>query len=194
MEELLPLTSAREASSVEAYDPVPFAVGRLDATVQRHRPVPKPVGDLEARASEGSAGGRRGHPSARPRSARLGSAQRGPAGTAIEVRRRRLEYRLYFPSRTGGRVRDIGSQEVLAQHTATDVIAALRAHRVPESGWGRRADGDLTASVLAARSAYSQRSRSPGSQGPDAAHGTRQRQPLPREARAGRTSSGVHHR
>ncbi len=148
MEELLPLTLGIVSEFFEAYDPMPFGLS-LDDTVQ----------DAMARFASRWA--------ALEGAREQGQALSGAVGTErtirdllgwvgeqlqpapIEVRREASSpvYTFQIGAPLGASALLI-TQEVLAQHTSTDVIAALRANRVPER---LRAGGRTRLTCLSAR-------------------------------------------
>jgi len=148
MEELLPLTLGIVSEFFEAYDAMPFGLS-LDDTVQ----------DAIARFA--------GRWAALEGAREQGQALAGAVGTErtirdllgwvgeqlqpapIEVRREASSpvYTFQIGPPLGASALLI-TQEVLAQHTSTDVIAALRAHRVPER---LRAGGRTRLTCLSAR-------------------------------------------
>ena len=147
MEELLPLTLGIVSEFFEAYDPVPFGLS-LDDTVQ----------DAIARFA--------GRWAALEAAREQGRAVAGPPGVEhtvrdvlgwvgeqlqpapIEVRREGTSPVYTFHIGQAGASALLITQEVLAQHTAGDVIAALRQHRVPER---LRAGGRMRLTCLSAR-------------------------------------------
>ena len=143
MEELLPLTLGIVSEFFESYDPMPFGLS-LDATVQ------DAIARFAARWGALEEAKLRGHALAGTPGADqvvrdiLGWVGDQLQPVPIEVRREGTGpvYTFHVGS---GRAADGGgalliTQEVVAHHTATDVIAALRAHRVPERlrGTGRK--------------------------------------------------------
>jgi hypothetical protein len=140
MEELLPLTLGIVSEFFEPYDPMPFGLS-LDDTVQ------DAIARFAARwgaLEEAKLRGRTATPSA-DQVVRdiLGWVGDQLQPVPIEVRREGTG-RVYTFHVGSGEAAEGGAllitQEVVAHHTATDVIAALRAHRVPERlrGAGRK--------------------------------------------------------
>jgi len=139
MEELLPLTLGIVSEFFEAYDPVPFGLS-LDDTVQ------DAIARFASRWAALEGAREQGHALAgavgTERTIRdlLGwvGAELQPA--SIEVRREGSSPVYTFQVGPVGASALLITQEVVAHHTATDVIAALRAHRVPERlrGAGRK--------------------------------------------------------
>ena len=143
MEELLPLTLGIVSEFFEPYDPMPFGLS-LDNTVQ------DAIARFAARWGALEEAKLRGHALAGTPGADqvvrdiLGWVGDQLQPVPIEVRREGTGpvYTFHVGS---GQAADGGgalliTQEVVAHHTATDVIAALRAHRVPERlrGAGRK--------------------------------------------------------
>ncbi len=147
MEELLPLTLGIVSEFFEAYDPMPFGLS-LDDTVQ------DAIARFASRWAALEGAREQGHALAgavgTERTIRdlLGwvGAELRPA--SIEVRREGSSPVYTFQVGPVGASALLITQEVLAQHTATDVIAALRAHRVPER---LRAGGRTRLTCLSAR-------------------------------------------
>jgi len=147
MEELLPLTLGIVSEFFEAYDPMPFGLS-LDDTVQ------DAIARFASRWAALEGAREQGHALAgavgTERTIRdlLGwvGAELQPA--SIEVRREGSSPVYTFQVGPVGASALLITQEVLAQHTATDVIAALRAHRVPER---LRAGGRTRLTCLSAR-------------------------------------------
>src|SRR6266699_1291953 len=147
MEELLPLTLGIVSELFEAYDPMPFGLS-LDDTVQ------DAIARFASRWAALEGAREQGHALAgavgTERTIRdlLGwvGAELQPA--SIEVRREGSSPVYTFQVGPVGASALLITQEVLAQHTATDVIAALRAHRVPER---LRAGGRTRLTCLSAR-------------------------------------------
>jgi len=141
MEELLPLTLGIVSEFFEPYDPMPFALS-LEDTVQ------DAIARFAARwgaFEEAKLRGRTGTPST-DQVVRdiLGWVGDQLQPVPIEVRREGTGPVYTFHVGSGQAAEGGGAllitQEVVAHHTATDVIAALRAHRVPERlrGAGRK--------------------------------------------------------
>jgi ribonucleoside-diphosphate reductase beta chain len=131
MEELLPLTLGIVSEFFEPYDPMPFGLS-LDDTVQ------DAIARFASRWAALEAAKQRGHALA-PGAEQVVRDILGWVGdqlqpVPIEVRREGTGpvYTFHVGSghASGGAL--LITQEVVAHHTATDVIASLRAHRVPE--------------------------------------------------------------
>lgn len=134
MEELLPLTLGIVSEFFEAYDPMPFGIS-LDETIQ----------DTIARFAGRWAALERVREDGRALATlpTLPAAERTARGVLewvnaelqpepVQVRREGASPVYTFHVGPGGAAALLITQEVLAEHTASDVIAALRAHRVPE--------------------------------------------------------------
>jgi len=147
MEELLPLTLGIVSEFFEAYDPTPFGLS-LDDTVQdaiarfANRWAALEGAREQGHALAGAVGTER---TVRDLLGWVG-AELQPA--PIEVRREGSTPVYTFQVGPAGASALLITQEVLAQHTSTDVIAALRAHRVPER---LRAGGHTRLTCLSAR-------------------------------------------
>ncbi len=148
MEELLPLTLGIVSEFFEAYDPMPFGLS-LDDTVQdamarfANRWAALEGAREQGQALAGAVGTER---TIRDLLGWVGE-QLQPA--PIEVRREASSPVYTFqigPPLSASAL--LITQEVLAQHTSTDVIAALRANRVPER---LRAGGRTRLTCLSAR-------------------------------------------
>ncbi len=141
MEELLPLTLGIVSEFFEPYDPMPFGLS-LDDTVQD---AIARFASRWAALEEVKARGRAGAPGA-DQVVRdiLGWVGEQLRPVPIEVRREGTGPVYTFHVGAGHAAEGGGAllitQEVVAHHTSTDVIAALRAHRVPERlrGAGRQ--------------------------------------------------------
>src|ERR1041385_5149837 len=152
MEELLPLTLGIVSEFFEPYDPMPFGLS-LDNTVQ------DAIARFAARWGALEEAKLRGHALAGTPGADqvvrdiLGWVGDQLQPVPIEVRREGTGP--VYPFHAGsGQAADGGgalliTQEVVAHHTAIDVIAALRAHRVPERlrGAGRKRSEEHTSEL-----------------------------------------------
>jgi ribonucleoside-diphosphate reductase beta chain len=133
MEELLPLTLGIVSEFFEPYDPMPFGLS-LDDTVQ------DAIARFAARWGTLEEAKLQGHALAGVPGAEqvvrdiLGWVGDQLQPVPIEVRREGTgpvyTFHVGAGQASGGAL--LITQEVVAHHTATDVIAALRAHRVPE--------------------------------------------------------------
>jgi len=133
MEELLPLTLGIVSEFFEPYDPMPFGLS-LDDTVQ------DAIARFAARWGTLEEAKLQGHALAGAPGAEqvvrdiLGWVGDQLQPVPIEVRREGTgpvyTFHVGAGQASGGAL--LITQEVVAHHTATDVIAALRAHRVPE--------------------------------------------------------------
>jgi len=147
MEELLPLTLGIVSEFFEAYEPMPFGLS-LDDTVQdaiarfANRWAALEGAREQGHALAGAVGTER---TIRDLLGWVG-AELQPA--PIAVRREGSSPVYTFQIGPAGASALLITQEVLAQHTSTDVIAALRAHRVPER---LRAGGRTRLTCLSAR-------------------------------------------
>lgn len=130
MEELLPLTLGIVSEFFEAYDPMPFGLS-LDDTIQDA--IARFAGRWAA-LEEARAQGQAGAPNA-DRTVRevLGWVGEQLQPVTVDMRREGTSpvYTFRVGSARASSVLLI-TQEVLGQHASTDIIAALRAHRVPE--------------------------------------------------------------
>ena len=147
MEELLPLTLGIVSEFFEAYDSMPFGLS-LDDTVQdaiarfAGRWAALEGAREQGRALTGTVGAERTIRDV------LGWFGEEPQPAPIEVRREGSSPVYTFHIGPVGASALLITQEVLAHHTSTDVIAALRAHRVPER---LRAGGRTRLTCLSAR-------------------------------------------
>lgn len=146
MEELLPLTLGIVSEFFEAYDHMPFGLS-LDDTVQDA--IARFASRWAALEEAREQGRARAHTPGAEQVAHdiLGwvGGQLQPA--SIEVRREGTSPVYTFHIGPAGASALLITQEVLAQHSSTDVIAALRAHRVPER---LRAAGRMRLTCLSA--------------------------------------------
>ena len=148
MEELLPLTLGIVSEFFEAYDPMPFGLS-LDDTVQdaiarfASRWAALEGARAQGKALAGAVGTER---TIRDLLGWVGEQlQPAPIEVRREVSSPVYTFQIGLPL---GASALLITQEVLAQHTSTDVIAALRANRVPER---LRAGGRTRLTCLSAR-------------------------------------------
>lgn len=129
MEELLPLTLGIVSEFFEAYDPMPFGLS-LDDTIQD---AVARFASRWAALEEARAHGQAGAPGAE-RTIRevLGWVGEQLQPVPVDVRREGTGPVYTFQIGSPAASVLLITQDVLGQHASTDIIAALRDHRVPE--------------------------------------------------------------